>query len=185
MAAAKYGDGPALLNLAGWSQTSRDTLRAACGTPRTDPADEATRLRLLRLLDHVEHKAAPSDGGDGPPPTCGDGGDGGDGGQNLTHTHEGADQTPGPGPDDQAVSSDPAARLNQCPATGCTTAIPATWLLCSPHWRMVPDSLRNAVWTTWHRGKGAGSPQHASASKRAIGAVNRQLHAAGPPEVTR
>jgi hypothetical protein len=50
-------------------------------------------------------------------------------------------------------------------------------LMCRPHWYMVPQALRNAVWAAWDLGAGAGTPEHARAMDDAIDAVNARLEA--------
>jgi hypothetical protein len=64
---------------------------------------------------------------------------------------------------------------HECPATGCTRAVSGSMLMCRPHWYMVPKALRNAVWTAWADGSGAGTPAHRAAILAAIDAVDRKL----------
>jgi len=47
--------------------------------------------------------------------------------------------------------------------------------MCPPHWRMVPRAIRAAVWVSWDRGTGAGTPAHRAAAKAAVRAVSRRL----------
>jgi hypothetical protein len=64
---------------------------------------------------------------------------------------------------------------HDCPAKGCTQPVSATMLMCRPHWCMVAKPLRNAIWTAWANGLGAGTPAHRAAILAAIDAVNRKL----------
>ncbi len=48
-------------------------------------------------------------------------------------------------------------------------------LMCRPHWYVVPRPLRDAVWTAWANGAGAGSAAHRAAITAAVDAVNRKL----------
>ena len=63
----------------------------------------------------------------------------------------------------------------ECPAAGCTRDRPGDGLMCIPHWRMVPDTIRLAVWNAWQDGAGAGTAQHAAAINAAIRSVNEKL----------
>ncbi len=62
---------------------------------------------------------------------------------------------------------------HECPRDGCTRQVPAHMLMCRADWYRVPKPLRDAVWTAWHDGAGAGSPEHTAAITAAIRAVNR------------
>jgi hypothetical protein len=64
---------------------------------------------------------------------------------------------------------------HDCPAKGCTRTVNPAMLMCRPHWYMVPKPLRNAVWSAWADGDGAGTPAHSAAILAAIEAVNRKL----------
>ena len=46
-------------------------------------------------------------------------------------------------------------------------------LMCPACWYQVPKPIRAAVWRTWRRGAGAGTPAHRAAMTAAIAAVNR------------
>ena len=64
---------------------------------------------------------------------------------------------------------------HECPATGCAKDVGADQLMCPRHWYMVPRPLRNAVWSAWRYGAGAGSAAHTAAIMRAIESVNERL----------
>ena len=64
---------------------------------------------------------------------------------------------------------------HECPAKGCTQAVSPSMLMCRPHWYMVPRPLRNAVYSAWADGRGAGTPAHRAAILAAIAAVDRKL----------
>lgn len=65
-----------------------------------------------------------------------------------------------------------------CPATRCTLNVAPGKLLCRTHWNMVPKPMREAVWSAWANGVGAGSPAHRAACLAAVDAVRRKLEAA-------
>lgn len=48
-----------------------------------------------------------------------------------------------------------AARVDvhQCHALRCTTPVPADWLMCETHWAMVPEMLKNLVWSNYRPGQ--------------------------------
>ena len=69
MSHPKYGDGPALINLMGWTPEERQRLRDSLTAMTPEPGEVATRDRLLRLLDQVDGNApaAPGAGHDTAP----------------------------------------------------------------------------------------------------------------------
>lgn len=67
----------------------------------------------------------------------------------------------------------PAGLTHECPAPACTVQAGPDTLMCPRHWYQVPRPLRRAVWITWNRGAGAGSPAHTAAMRAAITAVSR------------
>lgn len=64
---------------------------------------------------------------------------------------------------------------HRCPANGCTRNVSPAMLMCRPHWYMVPRPLRDAVWSAWDNGLGAGTAAHREAILAAVEAVNRKL----------
>lgn len=46
-----------------------------------------------------------------------------------------------------------SAPVHHCHADGCDTAVPPRMLMCKPHWRMVPSSLKDAVWAEYTPGQ--------------------------------
>lgn len=62
---------------------------------------------------------------------------------------------------------------HRCPADGCTRQVPNHMLMCRPDWCLVPKPLQDAVYRTWDRGAGAGTPAHQAAIDAAIQAVSR------------
>jgi hypothetical protein len=64
---------------------------------------------------------------------------------------------------------------HQCPAGGCTRRVPAHMLMCREDWYRVPKALRNALWTAWDGGRGAGTPPHREAMRAAIDALGRAV----------
>jgi hypothetical protein len=42
---------------------------------------------------------------------------------------------------------------HQCAAKRCKIYVEAKFLMCSPHWRMVPVEIRHKVWATYRRGQ--------------------------------
>ena len=64
---------------------------------------------------------------------------------------------------------------HQCPGPRCDAEADSSELMCPGHWRQVPKPIRRAVWITWNRSQGAGTPSHAAAIRLAIAAVNRDV----------
>jgi len=62
---------------------------------------------------------------------------------------------------------------HQCPGPGCPAEVDSSMLMCQACWYQVPKPIRAAVWRTWRRGAGAGTPAHRAAMTAAIAAVNR------------
>lgn len=62
---------------------------------------------------------------------------------------------------------------HECPAPVCSKQAGPDMLMCPRHWYQVPKPLRRAVWITWNRGAGAGTPAHLAAMRAAIAAVSR------------
>ena len=60
---------------------------------------------------------------------------------------------------------------HECPAPGCDRQVNYTMLACRPHWYAIPKSLRDAVWRTYRRGLGAGSPEHTEAVLAAVASL--------------
>lgn len=79
-----------------------------------------------------------------------------------------------------------ATAFHICTAKGCFTLVPGEHLMCPPHWRMVPASLKTRVWATYREGQTAGSasPEWHVAADAAIAAVAR-LERNGPPRQER
>lgn len=78
----------------------------------------------------------------------------------------------------------PTARLAEhvCPVIRCKTIVPNRYLMCAPHWRMVPAALQRAVWAAYtppgaSTGAGEGTLALANAQRDAITAVNAKLAA--------
>ena len=44
-------------------------------------------------------------------------------------------------------------RLHACHAKGCTKNVPPRMFMCFHHWRMVPKTMQNAVWTNYVPGQ--------------------------------
>jgi hypothetical protein len=63
---------------------------------------------------------------------------------------------------------------HECPGPECTQQVDSSMLMCSSCWYRVPKPIRTAVWRTWKRGAGSGTPAHRAAMTAAIAAVNRK-----------
>lgn len=63
---------------------------------------------------------------------------------------------------------------HECPRGGCTRRVAAHLLMCPPDWGALPKPFRQAVWTAWQDGRGAGTPAHQAAVRAAIKAANRK-----------
>lgn len=67
--------------------------------------------------------------------------------------------------------SDP---VHCCQARGCMRTIPTKLLMCSRHWRMVPQKIQNDVWRTYRPGQEEDlvlSEEYQQAYNAAVGAV--------------
>ena len=64
-----------------------------------------------------------------------------------------------------------------CPAAPCARQVPDKWLMCPPHWAMVPAAFKAPVYSAL-RNHGVGSAQLRAAHRAAIDAVNLQLEEA-------
>jgi hypothetical protein len=62
---------------------------------------------------------------------------------------------------------------HECPGPGCAKEAGSSMLMCPACWYQVTEPIRAAVWRTWRRGAGAGTPAHRAAMTAAIAAVNR------------
>ena len=47
---------------------------------------------------------------------------------------------------------------HDCPGPGCAKEVDSSLLMCPACWYQVPKPIRAAVWRTWRRGAGAGTP---------------------------
>jgi hypothetical protein len=61
---------------------------------------------------------------------------------------------------------------HRCPGPGCAAEVDPSMLMCPQHWYQVPKPVRSAVWRTWRRGAGSGTPAHQAARAAAIAAVS-------------
>ena len=62
---------------------------------------------------------------------------------------------------------------HKCPGPRCAEDVDPSMLMCPRHWHQVPKPIRAAVWRTWRRGAGAGTPARWAAMTAAIAAVSR------------
>lgn len=63
---------------------------------------------------------------------------------------------------------------HKCHARGCDAEVPPARLMCGPHWRLVPQPLKDAVWATYRRGQEitkTPTAEYLEAAKAAIEAV--------------
>ena len=63
--------------------------------------------------------------------------------------------------------------MKPCPITGCTATCRDDQVMCSTHWRLVPDPLQKTIWRLWHDGKPREG--HMEAVLSAIAQVNEKL----------
>lgn len=64
--------------------------------------------------------------------------------------------------------------LHACHALGCTVQVQAKYLMCRPHWAMVPRQLQGQVWKHYRPGQCEDkqpSVEWLQAARRAIDAV--------------
>ena len=78
------------------------------------------------------------------------------------------------GPGAPAMPYDPEMTFHRCPPTGCREQVPDKYLMCAPHWAMVPAPFQRAVYAAL-RDYGLGSAQLRAAHRAAIDAVNNQM----------
>jgi hypothetical protein len=62
---------------------------------------------------------------------------------------------------------------HRCPGRGCDAMVPYDQLACRPHWYSLPQPIRNRIWATWHRGRGAQSQAHNDAVSEAVAYLSR------------
>jgi hypothetical protein len=62
-----------------------------------------------------------------------------------------------------------------CPGPECPAEVDPAMLMCPQHWHQVPKPIRAAVWRTWKRGAGAGTPAHRAAIRLAVSALGRDV----------
>jgi hypothetical protein len=65
--------------------------------------------------------------------------------------------------------------MHDCPIEGCQVAVGRRFLMCGPHWSMVPSALGRAVYAAWKDGRGCGTAEHEVAMQAAIDAVHGRL----------
>ncbi len=64
--------------------------------------------------------------------------------------------------------------IHTCHVPGCERRVPPKLLMCTSHWHMVPQKLRNAVWNTYREGQEvdkAPSREYLTAAQAAIRSV--------------
>lgn len=66
---------------------------------------------------------------------------------------------------------------HKCPYPSCNTSVPHAMFACSPHWYLLPDDKRAAIWRGYR--KQPLGPEHLAAMRAA-----RQFYAQHPAEVT-
>ena len=71
---------------------------------------------------------------------------------------------------------------HRCPIGDCPARVPHEQLMCPRHWRLVPPSLKRALYRAWQRGAGAGSREHQQAIARLHRGGARRLPARLGPE---
>lgn len=68
------------------------------------------------------------------------------------------------------------ATEHKCAAVGCQKQVEQAMLMCGPHWRMVPEEIRQRVWThirAKRHGVVGADDEHHRACADAIKAVRR------------
>lgn len=68
---------------------------------------------------------------------------------------------------------------HECPGCG-REGVPNARLSCRPCWYALPIELRNAIWTAWRNGTGAGSMAHLRALAAARTWYRQRADAARP-----
>lgn len=75
------------------------------------------------------------------------------------------------------------ADTHRCPGPRCGRQVRSGVLACPQCWNTIPKPLRDAIWRSWNRGRGKGSPAHTAAIAAAASWLRRQdLDAAGLTE---
>jgi len=75
-----------------------------------------------------------------------------------------------------------------CHAKGCSAEVPPSLLMCSHHWRMVPEDLQRRVWRTYRKGQEIDkrpSEAYLAAMREAIEAVSTIEGRKAAPETPR
>ena len=68
----------------------------------------------------------------------------------------------------------PAVALHECPGPGCHDLVSDSRFFSPDCWDRIPDNLRQAIWVTWDRGRGAGRESHKAAIAAAAEALSQQ-----------
>ena len=63
---------------------------------------------------------------------------------------------------------------HECPRNGCKVRVPYDQLACKRDWYGLPKPVRDAVYRTYRRGLGVGTPEHNAAINAAIRAMNKR-----------
>jgi hypothetical protein len=61
---------------------------------------------------------------------------------------------------------------HRCPVGDCPAQVPRQQLMCPRHWRLMPGSLKRALYRAWQDGAGVGSREHQQAIRACIDAVS-------------
>jgi Zn ribbon nucleic-acid-binding protein len=64
---------------------------------------------------------------------------------------------------------------HHCHARGCGTKVKPELLMCGPHWRLVPKTIRDRVWATYREGQCDGHPMPSEEWHRAADAAIRAV----------
>jgi hypothetical protein len=80
-------------------------------------------------------------------------------------------------------------RDHECHAEGCARQVPPAFLMCAPHWRMVPRALQARVWATYQAGQERGdaevTDEYIEAQQAAVKAVADTEAAKAKPKQAR
>lgn len=86
-------------------------------------------------------------------------------------------------------AAEPAALHHTCHALGCATACKPEYLMCRPHWNMVPPGIKSNVWLTYRDGQCTGDapilPEWHHAADCAIAYVALMERRPLPPRLER
>lgn len=69
---------------------------------------------------------------------------------------------------------------NRCGALRCSKRIKPDYLMCGPHWAMVPKPIKDEVWAAYRAGNRDASLEAYMKATMAVAEIEAELEAEGP-----